>query len=981
MPTLRSRILGALAVVLVGSCSAPPVTGSALRIAITLAPDLRSTCALLEVRATAAGQVLATSKGARTQGRMALTAVVYRDELPETVRVRAVGFSDVDCLLATVPAEVSEAKELTFKAGGVVDGSVTLARGTATTVDADNDGSPAGADCDDRDPQRKPGLAETCVDGKDNDCNQAIDCQDPACTGRQCRAPGSSCGPTGGCVEQTCSDGLDNDGDGPVDCSDPDCATSACANGGRCTGGGCVGAGTEVGLCGDGIDNDADTLVDCLDTDCDGQACNDSLACNVAETCGSRVCGGGAAVSCPRAANVCLFPAGTCAEPDGGCVYGFKATDAGCDDGLACTLGDSCDGDGGCAGTAVRACGSPPGPCFEATGVCDEALDGGCVYTIAVGQLGCSDSDGCTVNDACLPDAGCAGVPLDCSNATPPGECLVPANTCSNGQCNFIPRTGPCTGGTCSQGVCVIAGAGGGAAGGAAGSSGGGAAGGSAGGTAGGSAGGRAGGSAGGTGGGSAGGTAGGSAGGAAGVAGGTAGGNAGGTAGGSAGGTAGGSAGGTAGGSAGGMAGGSAGGTAGGSAGGMAGGSAGGTAGGSAGGAAGGAVDAGVPLPPSNFLLSALPATSGSTHFNLTCNATLRLGPISPSLTLTSSCFPPLPLPVLPAFTVIQQGSNLPDLVVLTTDRLTIAANVTLSVEPGPLAPSGGRVLAIAVKGNAVINGTINVSAFNNTFGWFSGAGGATGACPSPTNGATQSSQSGGGAGGSFGAVGGNGGRGADSGGVGGTSAGANGDPRLTPLRGGCVGSIGGGLGTPAGGTAGGAVQLWARDSLTVNGAVLALGGPGLAPDDFVFAIRNDGAGGQGAGSGGGILLEAPRVTIGNSAIIMANGGSGAQGRGSNNGGANGRAGSNTLTPAAGGSGGAQCGGLGGEGSARNGGPGPGGTGGVDPACGPSNLGGGGGGGGSVGRVRINALQPCTINTAARLSPQPTSSQPSCAP
>jgi len=41
-------------------------------------------------------------------------------------------------------------------------------------IDDDGDGSPQGEDCDDRDPNRRPGRAEDC-DGRENDCDAAID--------------------------------------------------------------------------------------------------------------------------------------------------------------------------------------------------------------------------------------------------------------------------------------------------------------------------------------------------------------------------------------------------------------------------------------------------------------------------------------------------------------------------------------------------------------------------------------------------------------------------------------------------------------------------------------------------------------------------------------------------------------------------------------------------------------------------------------
>jgi len=68
-------------------------------------------------------------------------------------------------------------------------------------------------DCDDTDPGRRPGLPEECdpAQGKDDDCDGLVDCED------------SECGGDLRCEESDCQDGLDSDLDGLLDCFDDDC--------------------------------------------------------------------------------------------------------------------------------------------------------------------------------------------------------------------------------------------------------------------------------------------------------------------------------------------------------------------------------------------------------------------------------------------------------------------------------------------------------------------------------------------------------------------------------------------------------------------------------------------------------------------------------------------------------------------------------------------------------------------------------------
>jgi hypothetical protein len=827
-------------------------------VAIELEAGLRSTCVLLTVKSSE-GAVLRTSKGARTQGRMAVFAAVFRDDLPASVELEATGFSDLECTTATNPAERSAPVQAEFPALGVKDVTLTVKR-TVTGVDVDNDGSPSEEDCDDRDARRRPGLAEDCTDGKDNDCNNFTDCGDGVCTGRQCRLAASICAASGLCTETNCANGADDDGDTSTDCQDADCDAKTCLNGGTCTARACANARSEAGLCADGQDNDNDGARDCLDSDCDNQPCSDGLACNAGETCRSQACGGGAAVMCAAPANVCLGTPGTCSEAlDGGCSFPARSADAGCDDGVACTENDACDGDGGCIGTP-KACTTPPdGGCWGFVGLCDEAQGGTCVYSIEVGRLSCSDSDGCTVNDACLADGGCLGQQLNCANAIPPNECQVPTGQCTQGACTFMPRTGSCAGGTCLNGDCVAPDGGAPDSGVSA-------------------------------------------------------------------------------------------------------------DAGSTDGGVDAGPMDAGVVdagpgfLVPSNVPLSTISGAPAAT-LTFNCDSTITLNPIGYRDNIFCS------EPTLPPAVLVPQVNG-PTLVVFVVDRLVVNSGATVSILAGPNGADSAFVPVFAVRGDAIINGTIEVSARFDGFNATNGPGGSVPGCPANISGSSQSNRSGGGQGGAFGLPSGAGGRG-DNGAAGAPSMAANGNDTLTPLRGGCPGSRGGGGASGRFGHNGGGLQLWARGQLSINGAVLANGGRGLGTQLVT------GGGGGGGGSGGGLLIEATTLNLGASAIVAANGGSGAEGSSIGDG-ANGLPGAAGVDPVAGGNGPVICGGPGGRGGARNGDAGVGENG--DPGGGNcTNLGGGGGGGGSVGRVRFNALNPCVITTGARVSPRSSSAQVSC--
>lgn len=101
-----------------------------------------------------------------------------------------------------------------------------------------------------------------------------------------------------------------------------------------------------------------------------------------------------------------------------------------------------CPGGGRCVNDACESlcdwCETPPGPCFEAQGIC---ADGKCVYELKPDGSGCDDEDPCTTGDSCSNGA-CRGQPIIC-NSPPPNTCKD-ANTLT-----VSPATGICQGGAC----------------------------------------------------------------------------------------------------------------------------------------------------------------------------------------------------------------------------------------------------------------------------------------------------------------------------------------------------------------------------------------------------------------------------------------------------------------------------------------------------------------------------------------------------
>ena len=177
-----------------------------------------------------------------------------------------------------------------------------------------------------------------CRDGRDNDCDGVIDCDDANCTAF-CGSSMTDAGRDACVVRGTentnsaCSNGIDDDCDGFIDCGtsgtspDFDCTRTATVtvcprDGGVVTDTACVPRGTENtnSACSNGIDDDCDGFIDC----------------------GAAGTGANADFDCTRTATVTVCPRDGGVVVDSGCVVSTVRENSV----AACTNGidEDCDG-------------------------------------------------------------------------------------------------------------------------------------------------------------------------------------------------------------------------------------------------------------------------------------------------------------------------------------------------------------------------------------------------------------------------------------------------------------------------------------------------------------------------------------------------------------------------------------------------------------------------------------------------------------
>jgi len=242
----------------------------------------------------------------------------------------------------------------------------------------------------------KPGVAQNCNDG--NGCTDDACEPSAGCVHSDNTAPcedGDLCSAGDACSAGQCQGGL------PLECDDGDLCNGqeTCASG--------VGCKTGAPLkCDDsdpcnGVEK-CDPLVGCKA----GMplACDDGDFCNGLETCASGIgCKTGKPAVCQDDGDVCTD---SFCDANVGCMTVLN--DALCDDGDVCTTGDHCEM-GACVSSGALTC-DDDNECTDDW--CDEAA--GCKF--AHNKAGCDDGVACTTGDTCKNGACSPGVPVECDD-------------------------------------------------------------------------------------------------------------------------------------------------------------------------------------------------------------------------------------------------------------------------------------------------------------------------------------------------------------------------------------------------------------------------------------------------------------------------------------------------------------------------------------------------------------------------------------
>ncbi len=278
----------------------------------------------------------------------------------------------------------------------------------ATKADCDDDDTCTIDSCD---PKKGCSYApgnegQTCNDGQD--CTADDKCSNGSCEGTD-KADATPCDDGDSCTyDDACSKGYC---DGKASADNTPCDDgNACTSGDQCFFGFCSG-GTKN--CSDGVpctDDLCDKATGACDNKqkADGATCSDSEDCTTGDACTSGTC-----VGTPKADGASCTDGVACTVSDAcsGAVCAGKAdpSKAGsfCTDGDGCTSSDACDDKGQCIGKPSDGC-NDGDPCT--LDLCDNVQGvGKCSHSPIQAGATCEDGDACTLGETCDGSGKCAG--------------------------------------------------------------------------------------------------------------------------------------------------------------------------------------------------------------------------------------------------------------------------------------------------------------------------------------------------------------------------------------------------------------------------------------------------------------------------------------------------------------------------------------------------------------------------------------------
>ncbi len=223
---------------------------------------------------------------------------------------------------------------------------------------------------------------------------------------------------------------------------------NACTNNDLCDhDGNCVGTGIP---CDDGNPCTVD-LCDaqgvCQFAIGSGGSCEDGDLCTLGDACDLGVCQSGEVAVCSDD-NPCTTD--NCGSATGLCV--FSPINANCEDGNPCTVGDACVG-GACASGTPTLCDDKS---FCTVDACDTS-SGLCAFVPVQNGVACDDGAACTAGDTCQNGTCHSGFGAVCDDGN---ACTLDTCLDATGECAFAPTDGvACSDGdVCSQADSCVAG-------------------------------------------------------------------------------------------------------------------------------------------------------------------------------------------------------------------------------------------------------------------------------------------------------------------------------------------------------------------------------------------------------------------------------------------------------------------------------------------------------------------------------------------